>query len=112
MHAAVRDGGLGVPHLEISVLLQKQARVERLLSSESRVLKEAGRLLVASGFYACLRRPIRAFGEVIATKLDARSASRSSRDFPHLNVPWPSVGGWFFVCLGAGRGSVCMMALG
>lgn len=98
LHSSINDGGLGIPHLGTSILLQKKARIERLLSASSPRLKEAGNLLVASGFYTCLRRPVRAAGVVISSKAEARAAFKdnwkSSRDGASLLDPLPPSTQW------------------
>lgn len=101
IHADVKDGGLGIPSLRLTIPTMKYARLERLAKSGDVVIKQlvAHSRTFSRELDSCISPVIREGGMVVHNKMDIRRAFanalyqsadgyglRASSDVPHVNA--------------------------
>ena len=77
-HADISDGGLGIPHLQTSVLLNRRNRLARLLQSPIPMLHWAAREPSAASIQKLASHPIRIQQTIVLDKPSAKEAWANS----------------------------------
>ncbi|VDN28088.1 unnamed protein product, partial [Dibothriocephalus latus] len=78
LHAAVRDGGIGVPCLAVMVPFAKKRRLDSVLSSQEPAVRAAATVPSALPGMRMAAQPVRLGQTVLASKLDAKEYWRTS----------------------------------